>query len=145
MMILNLNKHSLFYLKVWAFVTACCLHLTAFSQDVNPLLKKVKAKLDKVNDYVAEGRMKTDVVFIKAPAGKVKIFYKRPHMFKLKRGDGISLLPKGGISVNMSSLLGNGEYSAIAAGESSIGQAKVKVINYCLTMTTAMLFLPLYT
>ncbi len=72
-MIVKLNKNSLFYLKVWTFVTACCLQLTAFSQDVNPLLKKVKAKIDKVNDYIAEGRMKTDVAFIKAPAGKLKL------------------------------------------------------------------------
>ncbi len=128
-MIVTLNKNSLFHLKVCAFVTACSLQLTAFSQDVNPLLKKVKAKLDKVNDYIAEGRMKTDVAFIKAPAGKVKIFYKRPNKFKLKRGDGISLLPKGGVSVNMSNLLENGDYVALAAGEIIIGATKVKVIK----------------
>ncbi len=128
-MIVKLQKHFLFHLKVWGSVVACCLHFTAFSQDVNPLLKKVKAKLDKVNDYTAEGKMKTDVAFIKAPAGKVKIFYKRPNKFKLKRGDGISLLPKGGVSVNMSSLIGNGDYVAFAAGESTIAATKVKVIK----------------
>ncbi len=128
-MILKLNKNSLFHLKAWAFVTACCLQLTALSQDVNPLLKKVKAKLDKVNDYIAEGRMKTDVAFIKAPAGKVKVLYKRPNKFKLKRGDGISLLPKGGVSVNMSNLLENGDYVALAAGDITIGATKVKAIK----------------
>ncbi|MEO7393725.1 MAG: hypothetical protein ABIU11_02220, partial [Chitinophagaceae bacterium] len=126
---LKLNKPFLSHLKVCGIFAACCLRLTAFSQDVNPLLKNVKDKLDKVNDYVAEGRMRTDVAFIKAPAGNVKIFYKRPNKLKLKRGGGISLLPKGGISANMSSLLSDGDYVALAAGESTIGPIKVRVIK----------------
>ncbi len=59
------------------------IHASAFSQDATGLIKKVKAKLDKVNDYIAEGRMKTDVAFIKAPAGKVKVYFKKPNKFKL--------------------------------------------------------------
>ena len=61
----------------------------SFSQDATILVNKVKAKLDKVNDYVAEGSMKTDVIFIKAPVGRVKVYYKKPNHFKLKRDGGI--------------------------------------------------------
>lgn len=124
----RLNKRFLLR-NLGLFLIPCCMHLTAFSQDVNPLLKKVKAKLEKVHDYVAEGRMKIDVAFIKAPAGKVKIFYKYPNNFKLKRDGGISLLPKGGVSVNMNSVFTNGDYAAIAAGESIVDKTKVKVIK----------------
>jgi hypothetical protein len=92
-------------------------------------VQKVKAKLDKVNDYVAEGKMKTDVAFIKAPAGKVKIFYKKPNKFKLKRDGGISILPKGGVSVNMSSVLATNDYTAIASGDAVIGGTKVKIVK----------------
>ncbi len=99
------------------------------AQDVNALVKQVKDKLDKVNNYVAEGRMKTDVAFIKAPAGKVKIFYKKPNKFKLKRDGGISLLPKGGVSVNMNSVLNNSEFLALDAGTTTIGTTKVKVVK----------------
>lgn len=99
------------------------------AQDVNALIKQVKDKLDQVNNYVAEGRMKTDVAFIKAPAGKVKIFYKRPNKFKLKRDGGISLLPKGGVSVNMNSVLNNSEFLALDAGTTTIGTTKVKVVK----------------
>jgi outer membrane lipoprotein-sorting protein len=99
------------------------------AQDVNALVKQVKDKLDKVNNYVAEGRMKTDVAFIKAPAGKVKIFYKRPNKFKLKRDGGISLLPKGGVSVNMNSVLNNSDFLALDAGTTTIGTTKVKVVK----------------
>ncbi len=103
--------------------------LNTSAQEVNTLVKQVKDKLDKVDNYVAEGRMKTDVAFIKAPAGKVKIFYKRPNKFKLKRDGGISLLPKGGVSVNMSSVLNNNDYLALDAGTTTIGTTKVKVVK----------------
>ncbi|MBP7939699.1 MAG: hypothetical protein KAZ20_01045, partial [Sediminibacterium sp.] len=39
----------------------------------NALIEKVSAKLNIVNDYVATGVMKTDVAFIKASLGKVKV------------------------------------------------------------------------
>ncbi len=45
--------------------------LFSFSQDVTALVNKVKAKLDKVNDYTATGILKTNVAFIKAPVSKV--------------------------------------------------------------------------
>jgi outer membrane lipoprotein-sorting protein len=111
-----------------ALSTIVC-QLSAHSQDASALIKKVKAKLDKVNDYVAEGKMKTDVAFIKAPSGKVKVFFKKPNKFKLKRDGGISILPKGGVSVNMSSVLASNNYTALQAGESNVGGAKVKVIK----------------
>ncbi|MES1197730.1 MAG: hypothetical protein ABUL41_00445, partial [Chitinophagaceae bacterium] len=65
------------------------------------LVKKVKAKLDKVNDYQASGTMKIDVSFIKAPDSYVKVFYKKPNKFTVKKEGGISILPKGGFSANL--------------------------------------------
>ncbi len=101
----------------------------AFAQDASTLVKKVKAKLDKVNDYIAEGKMKTDVAFIKAPVGKVKMYYKKPNKFKVKRDGGISILPKGGVSVNMSSVLSTDDFVAIPSGENNINGRAVKVIK----------------
>ncbi len=101
----------------------------AFAQDANQLVKVVKAKLDKVNDYVAEGRMKTDVTFIKAPAGKVKVFYKKPNKFKVKRDGGISILPKGGVSINMNSVLTGDAFDVIPAGEMVLSGTKVKILK----------------
>jgi len=128
-MVLRAKNHFLFRLQILGFFTAFCLHFAAFAQDVNPLIKKVKAKLDRVNDYVAEGKMKTDVAFIKAPVGDVRILYKRPDKFKLKRGNGIFLLPKGGVFININNIPGNGNYIAIASGESIVDGTKVKVLK----------------
>jgi outer membrane lipoprotein-sorting protein len=96
---------------------------------MTPLVMKVKAKLDQVNDYEADGRMKTDVAFIKAPIGKVKIYFKKPNKFRLRKDGGISLLPKGGVSVNMSSIVTTDEFVALAAGEATVAGVKTKVVK----------------
>lgn len=101
----------------------------AIAQDVNALLSRVKAKLGKVNDYVAEGKMKTEVAFIKAPVGRVKVYYKKPDKFKLKRDKGISILPKGGVSFNLNTALLGNNFTAVPSGEALVGATKVKVIR----------------
>ena len=103
--------------------------LIASSQDVTALVQKVKAKLDLVNDYTAEGKMKTDVAFIKAPIGKVKVFYKKPDLFKLKKEHGFSILPKGGISVNMGSVISGKDFMALSAGETVLQGVNVKIVK----------------
>ena len=102
---------------------------TSYAQDMTSLVMKVKAKLDQVNDYEAEGRMKTDVAFIKAPIGKVKIYFKKPNKFRLRKDGGISLLPKGGVSVNMNSIVTTDEFVALAAGEATVAGVKTKVVK----------------
>ena len=76
-----------------------------FAQNEEALLQKVKAKMEKVTDYEVNGKMRLDVSFINAPESDVTIYFKRPNKFKVKKAGGISILPKGGVSVNMSSLL----------------------------------------
>ena len=59
-----------------------CVSL-AIAQDASQLIKKVKAKLELVDNYEATGVMKTDIAFIKAPIGKIKIYFKKPNLFKI--------------------------------------------------------------
>ena len=104
---------------------------TSFRKELtaDELLKRVKAKMDQVNDYVATGKMKTDVVFIKAPIANIKSYYKKPNRFAIKRDGGVSLLPKGGVSVNVSSLLLTEDYTAIDAGKTTLGSTPVRIIK----------------
>ena len=97
------------------FVGICFIQVAAFTQ-TNPLIERVTKKLNTVNDYVATGVMKTDVAFIKASLGKVKVYFKKPNLLKVKKEGGISLLPKGGVSVTINSLLNNKQYIAIESG-----------------------------
>lgn len=116
-------------IRYFLVVVAGSLALTVQAQDMTGLISKVKAKLDQVNDYEADGRMKTDVAFIKAPVGKVKVYYKKPNKFRLKKDGGISLLPRGGVSVNMNSIIATADFIALAAGEASVGGTKTKVVK----------------
>jgi len=96
---------------------------------VDPLIEKVSQKLALVNDYVAEGVMKTDVSFIKASLGKVKVYFKKPNLLKVKKDGGISLLPRGGVSVTINSLLNTKQYIALLAGTQSYHGKELKVIK----------------
>ncbi len=102
---------------------------SSFAQDVNALVKKVKAKLDVVNDYTATGKMKTDVAFIKAPIGSVKVYYKKPNKIKLVQEKGISILPKGGVTFNMGSVLAADKFATIDAGNTKIDGFAVKKVK----------------
>ena len=100
-----------------------------YGQDVDGLMKKVKAKLELVNDYKAEGELKTDVAFMKVPASKVSVYYKKPNKFKIRKEDGISIVPKGGMSINLNSLFAGNEYTMIAGGSSSVGGKPVVIVK----------------
>ena len=91
----------------------------ASAQSAELLLRDVKAKLDRVNDYEAKGVMKTNVVFIKAPVASVKIYYKKPDKLKIINESGISFIPKGSVNVNLNNLVINnqGGYDIVDAGK----------------------------
>lgn len=118
-----------FNLKILLFLFTIHYSLFTNAQDATALINKVKAKLDKVNDYTATGILKTDVAFIKAPVSKVMVFYKKPNQFRLQKKGGISVLPKGGISINMNNIIGTNDFTALEAGEAVIDKVKTKVIK----------------
>jgi outer membrane lipoprotein-sorting protein len=107
------------------FITA----LNGRAQDINKLLENVKAKYDKVNDYTATGKMKTNVIFIKAPVATVKVFYKKPDKLKIKNESGISFIPKGSVNVNMNNVLGLNNYEAVASGTETVNGTLCKVVK----------------
>lgn len=95
----------------------------------DPLIERVGQKMSLVKDYVAEGIMKTNVSFIKASVGKVKVYFKQPNLLKIKKEGGISLLPKGGISMSVNSLINTKEYTSIQAGTEILNGKKLNVIK----------------
>ncbi len=99
------------------------------SAQVDPLIEKVAQKLALVNDYVAEGSMKTDVSFIKASLGKVKVYFKKPNLLKVKKEGGISLLPRGGVSLTINTLLNTKGYTSIPVGTQLLNGKKLTVIK----------------
>lgn len=116
-------------IKLVALLTGFFITATAMAQNEEALLKKVRAKLDNVTDYQAEGIMKLDVSFINAPASKVTVYYKKPDRFKVKKADGISILPKGGVSVNVNSLLTGDSYQSLPGGSSIVDGVPTTVVK----------------
>ena len=98
------------------------------AQDAASLIQKVKAKLEKVNDYEATGEMKTNVSFMKVPAAQVKVYFKKPGKIKIKNEKGISLVPKGTVSISLNNLL-SGEYQALDGGNDNVNGLPVKVVK----------------
>ena len=96
-------------MKLYAKISM--LFLLAFpavihAQTATELLAKIKAKLDKVNDYEASGKMKMNVTFVKAPVAIVKVYYKKPDKLRIKNEGGISLVPKGSINISLTKIVG---------------------------------------
>jgi outer membrane lipoprotein-sorting protein len=100
-----------------------------FAQDETALINAVKAKMDKVKDYKATGQMIVDVSFINAPKSAVQVYYKNPNQFKVVKDGGISILPKGGVSVNVSSLLFGSNFATVPAGTAAVKGVTTKVVK----------------
>ena len=106
------------------------LFVQVSGQTPQELIDKVKAKLEKVNDYTAKGKLKTNVIFIKAPIASVKVYYKRPDKMKIVNENGISFIPKGSVNINLAKFLsGPGNYEIVDAGtEPSTGLRILKLL-----------------
>ena len=103
--------------------------LSVSGQDADALVKNVRDKMNQVKDYQANGKLRTDVAFLKIPVSNVQVYYKKPNRFKVKKDGGISLLPKGGVSINLNSLMLSEDYTAVPAGETVIDGIAVKIIK----------------
>ncbi len=102
---------------------------SSIAQNEETLLRNVKAKMDKVTDYEAAGKLKLDVSFINAQESDVIIYFKKPNKFKVKKSGGISILPKGGVSVNTASLLPTGGYQTVPSGKGSVGSVATTIVK----------------
>jgi outer membrane lipoprotein-sorting protein len=95
--------------KTFIFSLSLFLTFIVNAQTAEEIIQKVKTRLDKVNDYEAKGKLKTNVTFIKAPIATVKVYYKKPDKLKINNESGISLIPKGSVNINLNNIFINTE------------------------------------
>jgi outer membrane lipoprotein-sorting protein len=114
--------------KYISFLSFLFSLLGVSAQDPAPLLQKVRARLDQVNDYQASGLMKTNVPFLKVPEAQVTIYFKRPDKIKIRNDKGISLVPKGAVTISLNTLL-RGSYTTLDAGTDTLDGHKVRLIK----------------
>src|ERR1700692_2974732 len=101
---------------------------TIFAQDATALMKQIREKLEKVNDYEADAKLKTEISFLKVPDALVKIYFKKPDRIRIKNQNGISLVPKETVSISLYSLV-NSPYQAIDAGTDELQGVPVRIIK----------------
>ena len=119
---------SAYLLLAPAFYTHAQKPAAPSSQDPSALLQKVRARLDQVNDYQATGLMKTNVSFLKVPEAQVSVYFKRPDKLKIRNEKGISLVPKGAVTISLNNLL-KGAYTTLDAGTDTAEGRRVRVIK----------------
>ncbi|HVG11389.1 MAG TPA: hypothetical protein VM843_00235 [Flavisolibacter sp.] len=113
-----------FVLATLTLITCC-----SFGQGEAALISRIKAKLERVKDYTATGQMKVDVSFINTPPSSVVMYYKAPQQFTVKKEGGISILPKGGVSVNLNALLVGNDYTIVPGGTALVKGQQLKVVK----------------
>lgn len=113
------------------YITGIFLSGFIFHQgtDVKEILKMVKEKYDKVNDYTATGKLKTNILFIKAPIATVKVYYKKPDRLRIKNEKGVSLIPKGTVNINPNIVLTLIEYESFDGGKEKVNGKECRIIK----------------
>ena len=98
-------------------------------QSAEDLFYKLRARVTSIRDYTAQVRMNVNVSFMKVPQLAGTLYFKSPDKLKLERAGGLSVLPKGGVTLSMNSLLPEGGVSVIDAGTDVIEGKTVRVIK----------------
>lgn len=93
------------------------------------LIEKVREKIGKVNDYTATGKMKTNVVFIKAPIANVKVYFKKPNKVRVNNEKGISFIPKGAMNINLGNLFPTGGLESFRVIDLGKDSSKYRMIT----------------
>jgi len=110
--------------KITGLLLLLGVALAVQAQTAEEVIKAVRNKLDKVSDYEANGKMKTNVVFIKAPIANVKVYYKKPNKLRINNESGISFIPKGSVNINLGNIFLN------STGFDMIDMGKEAKTNY---------------
>jgi hypothetical protein len=91
-------------MKVFYFLLLPLFSMAVQAQSPEELVRAVKSKLDKVFNYSATGKMKTNVIFLKAPIAKVQVYFRKPNQLRILNEKGISFIPKGSMNMDLSQL-----------------------------------------
>jgi len=118
------------YGKYWvALLLSMFFLVNTRAQTAEQIIQKIKTKLEKINDYVADGKMKTNVAFIKAPVATVKVFYQKPDKLLILNETGISFIPKGSVNININNVFAHMQaFDIIDAGRDNAGLRIIKLL-----------------
>jgi hypothetical protein len=114
------------------FILVCSFFLIEMrvvqAQDPTALMNDIRKKMEKIADYEAEARFKTEIPFLKVPDATVRIYYKRPDKVRIKNQHGISLVPRETTSISLYQVL-HSPGQALDAGKDVIRGIPVRIIK----------------
>jgi outer membrane lipoprotein-sorting protein len=116
-------------MKYFFSIILLTISFAGFTQDASALIQKVKAKIETVKDYEANGSMRTNVPFLKVPQSDVIVYFRYPDKLKIKNEKGISLVPKGAVSISLGNLMNNKQFTAIPSGNEKLDGVNVTVVK----------------
>ena len=97
--------------------------------DAEQLYYTLRTKVLSVNDYTADVKMKVDVIYMRIPVLKGKLYFKAPDKMRLERNGGISILPKKNVNLTLSNLIPTGKVTVIDAGTADINGKKTRILK----------------
>lgn len=103
----------------------------AFAQhkEASELFFQMRKKLEQVQDYIADVRLRIDISFMRIPALNGTLYFKAPDKMRLERQGGISILPKKTLSLSLSNLVPSGNVTIIDAGSEVRNGKKLRIIK----------------
>jgi outer membrane lipoprotein-sorting protein len=99
-----------------------------YAQDPTALMNAIRTKMEKIADYEADARFKTEIPFLKVPDATVRIYYKKPDKVRIINQNGISLVPRETTSISLYQVL-NGPCLTLDAGKDVIGGIPVRIVK----------------
>jgi hypothetical protein len=113
--------------KIIYIIMLLCMSVFSQSKDAEKILDKVKAELNKIDDYSVDVKIIVDVDFLKIPDREAKIYFKKPDKIHIE-SEGFAMLPKEGLTFSPISLL-NSNHTSFYVKEDTLNGIVTSVIK----------------
>jgi hypothetical protein len=110
------------------------------AQDARALLREVNRRFEKVHDYSASVRIRTDIPFVRMMPVNAKVEFVQPDRFTV-RSSGIALLPKQGFETLFKNLRDTISYLPVPQGRETLRNVPVSVVSILPVSDTSDLIL----
>ncbi|MFN8698801.1 MAG: LolA family protein, partial [Flavobacteriales bacterium] len=90
----------------------CITALSGFTQEANPAIDGLLAKMNTVKDYSVEALITSDIPMVKILPSRATIYFKQKDKFKID-SKGIAILPKQGFTDIAKLLADKNSYTAV--------------------------------
>jgi outer membrane lipoprotein-sorting protein len=106
----------------------CITALSGFTQEANPAIDGLLAKMNTVKDYSVEALITSDIPMVKILPSRATIYFKQKDKFKID-SKGIAILPKQGFTDIAKLLADKNSYTAVTMGSETIAGAKAEIVS----------------